>query len=35
MTVVERYHEPIRRAFRIICTKTPDHDKEEALQMAE
>lgn len=31
MTVVERYHSPISRAYKIIRTEAPDMDKDKAL----
>lgn len=34
MSIVERYHTPIRRAYKIICKEAPDLNKETALQMA-
>lgn len=34
MTVVERYHAPLRKAFHIIRKEAPDMEKEEVLQMA-
>lgn len=34
MTVVERYHQPIRRAYQTIKSESPDTDDAAALQMA-
>lgn len=34
MTYVEKYHEPIRRAYKIVKREAPDLDKEAALQPA-
>lgn len=34
MTEVERYREPILRAYRIVRDEAPDLDKESALQAA-
>lgn len=34
MTIVERYHQPIRRAFNTIRSEAPKTDAEFALQMA-
>lgn len=34
MSIVERYHAPIRRAYKIICDEAPDMDKDTALQMS-
>lgn len=34
MSIVERYHTPIRRAYKIICQEAPDLSKECALQMS-
>lgn len=34
MTVVERYHHPIRRAFNIIRWRAPNIEAESALQIA-
>lgn len=34
MSIVERYHKPIRRAFNVIKKEAADLDKEDALQMA-
>lgn len=32
LTIVERYHDPVRRAYRIIKAEAPDLDKEASLQ---
>lgn len=34
MSIVERYHGPLRRGFQIIRREAPDTDKDAALQMA-
>ena len=34
MSIVERYHSPLRRAYRIIRAEAPSMDKESALQAA-
>lgn len=34
MTIVERYHAPIRRAFNIFCKEAPDIEQSDDLQMA-
>ena len=34
MSIVERYHEPLRRSYRIIRSEAPDMDPESALQAA-
>ena len=34
MTIVERYHSPLRRSFNIIHQEAPDLDKHAAFQMA-
>lgn len=34
MSIVERYHEPLRRAYRTICKKASSLNREFALQAA-
>lgn len=34
MTILERYHFPVRRAYKIIRKKAPDLENERAIQMA-
>lgn len=34
MSIVERYHQPVRRAYKMIKKETPDTDNETTLQMA-
>ena len=34
MSYVERYHAPIRHAFKIVKSESPDLDQEAALQFA-
>jgi hypothetical protein len=34
ISIVERYHGPIRRAYQIIVSEIPELDKDLALQMA-
>lgn len=34
MSIVERYHEPIRRVFHVIKQETPDIEDTSVLQMA-
>jgi hypothetical protein len=34
ISIVERYHSPIRHAYQIITTEIPDIDRDMALQMA-
>lgn len=35
MSIVERYHTPIRLAYKIICEEVADLEKETALQLSE
>lgn len=34
LSIVERYHDPLRRAYRIVKREVPDIDDESALQYA-
>ena len=34
MSIVERYHSPLRRAFNIVKKEAPDMDDDDALQMS-
>lgn len=34
MSIVERYHDPVRRAYRIIKAECPNADEDLTLQMA-